>query len=140
MEVRCRPLSLEELEVEVGHIYQYLVAEKIDKLEIAYGWTCNLDIDELYTPRTIYTTDLLTFVADSRGNGVFKLGDSDMHINSLDGGVRFDLCHESDIHFEGSKERQNNFSLVGRAWDTNRMSLRKKRTELTERGGAPDRQ
>ena len=109
MEVRCRPLSLEELEVEVGHIYQYLVAEKIDKLEIAYGWACNLDIDELYTPRTIYTTDLLTLVADSRENGVFKLGDSDMHINSLDGGVRFDLCHESDIHFEGSKEKAEQF-------------------------------
>ena len=71
-------------------------------LDVSYGWACRLGIDELYTDHRIESHRLLDFVDESTRQGVFTLGQSDLHIQGADIGFSFLLCHESDVHFESA--------------------------------------
>ena len=103
-EIRCRPLDIAELEGELGFIRDYLTKAGGISLDVMYGWACNLHQDELYRTHSTRVDQLLDFISDSRAKGIFVLGECDMHIESPERNIRIDLCHESDIHFQGSKE------------------------------------
>ncbi len=44
------------------------------------------------------------FIEDSIAQGIFKLGGSDLLIDSPDAKVRIVVCHESDIHLDGTDD------------------------------------
>ncbi len=57
-------------------------------------------MDELWHPTEINTLELAAFVEQSVRDGIFQFGGSDLHVEDVDGTIKFRLCHERDIHFE----------------------------------------
>ena len=114
MQVRTEPLTDALFEREIGHVYELCLEFDPEQLDVAYGWACNLDMDDLWKNNRIRTNDLAAFVNRSTSEGIVELGGSDLHIKGVNSSFAFTLCHEADIHFESPKP-----SLVARvtgAW------------------------
>ena len=72
------------------------------RLTVSYGWSCNLHQDLLYKHMTVPVDVFPYFIKDSIEHRIFEICSSDLWIESPDSNVRILLCHESDIHIDGS--------------------------------------
>jgi len=70
---------------------------------VSYGWGCRLEIDDLWQGRPVPTTGLRAFIRESIERGVFPLGDGDLFIEAPSKLFRFQICHESDLHFRSEE-------------------------------------
>jgi len=74
-------------------------------LTISYGWSCNLHHDLWYKKMTVPLDVFPYFIEDSIDQRIFEICNSDLLIESPDSNVRILLCHESDIHIDGSDDQ-----------------------------------
>ena len=72
--------------------------------KVMYGWQCELPIDDLWQEQLLKVTEIPTFVSSSMERRIFKPGSSDLFVESSDGSLSVQLCHESDIHLTSSSE------------------------------------
>ena len=99
MEVRTESL-------EKSRLQERLQCLQLDPhhVNVSYGWACNLDVDSLWQDQRIPTSELGSFVERAILNGIFELGESDLHINGTARAFSFTLCHESDLHFKSDDQ------------------------------------
>lgn len=71
-------------------------------LTLSYGWGCNLHPDLWYKPMNVGLDLFPYFIQDSLAQGIFQIGQSDLLIESPDSHLQLLLCHESDIHIDGT--------------------------------------
>ena len=69
-----------------------------------YGWACNLHADLLYKPMSIPLDVFPYFIQDSIEQRIFAMCGSDLLIESPDSAVRILICHESDVHLDGTDD------------------------------------
>ena len=73
-------------------------------LTVSYQWGCFLDNDLCFTPMC-WPLDLFpVFLADSIHKNIVMLGESELLIVSEDASLRILVCHESDIHLDGTDD------------------------------------
>ena len=73
-------------------------------LTVSYQWGCNLHNDLCFTPMC-WPLDLFSdFLADSIDQKIVKLGESELLIESADSNLKILVCHESDIHLDGTDD------------------------------------
>ena len=113
-EVRTEPLRGDRLQAQLGALCELCTRFEPGELNVSYGWACNLEVDDLWKARSISASSLSSFIDESISNGVFELGESDLHIKGTSVEFEFTLCHESDLHFESPDESL--VSLVTEAW------------------------
>lgn len=73
-------------------------------LKAYYGWACNLHADLLYKPMCIPLDVFPYFIEDSIEQRIFEICGSDLLIESPDSNLQILICHESDIHLDGSDD------------------------------------
>ena len=71
---------------------------------IHYGWGCNAHQDLLYQPMPVLLEAFPQFLEESIEQKIFDFGDCDLLIDSVNGELKILLCHESDIHIDGSND------------------------------------
>lgn len=67
-----------------------------------YEFGCNLHDDLLYRSMSVGTDWLARFIRDSLERGIVVPGQSDFRIRVGDGRLDILICHEGDIHLNGS--------------------------------------
>ena len=72
------------------------------KLTVSYGGGCNLHPDLWHKPMNVGLDLFPYFIEDSVAQGIFQIGESDLLIESPDSRLQVLLCHESDIHIDGT--------------------------------------
>jgi hypothetical protein len=104
MEVRTSPLNEPQLEQELDYLIALLARQGLRELHFAFGWDCNLSIDDMWQYQPIKVEELPSFISGAEERGIFTLGKGDLFFrcNSFE----FVLCHESDIHLEFFDSRQ----------------------------------
>ena len=101
-EVRTESLAGSQLQDGVLEIVGLLRSWALDRVDLSYGWGCNLPMDKLWRPQQIDAAQLGAFVEQSVAEGTFRFGQCDLHIEDLRRTLKFTICHESDIHFESA--------------------------------------
>ena len=71
---------------------------------VFYGWACNLHHDLLHKPMQVPLEVFPYFIEDSVEQRIFEVCCSDLVIESPDAAIRILLCHESDIHLDGTDD------------------------------------
>ena len=69
-----------------------------------YGWASNLHPDLWHLPMSVPLDVFSYFIEDSILQGIYDIGGSDLLIHSPDSTVRILLCHESDVHIDGTND------------------------------------
>jgi hypothetical protein len=69
-----------------------------------YGWLSNLHADLWYKPMSVPLDVFPYFIEDSISHGIYDIGVSDLLIHSPDSTVRILLCHEFDVHIDGTND------------------------------------
>ena len=77
-------------------------------LTVYYGWACNLHSDLWYKPMSVSLDVFPYFIDDSTEQRIFEFCGSDLLVDSPDSNVRILICHESDIHLDGSDDEAIN--------------------------------
>ena len=113
-EVTTEPLGIEQLQAMVPSIIRFLSAWGRDRVEVKYGYACNLPIDQLWRPIEVETLLLEAFVQRSVRDGVFQFGQCDLHIEDPAHTLEFKLSHESDIYFASTD--RSLVDQVTKAW------------------------
>jgi len=73
-------------------------------LTVSYGWSCNLHQDLLYKNMTVPLDVFPYFIEDSVEQKIYEICESDLLIETPDSNVKILLCHESDIHIDGTDD------------------------------------
>ncbi len=73
-------------------------------LNISYGLGCCIHQDLWYKSMNVPLDVFPYFIEDSVGQGIYQICGSDLLIESPDSNVKILLCHESDIHIDGSDD------------------------------------
>lgn len=73
-------------------------------LTVYYGWDCNLQPDLLYEPMGVALDLFPYFIEHSIEQGIFEVGGSDLLIETPESNVKITICHESDIHLDGTDD------------------------------------
>jgi len=73
-------------------------------LTVYYGWDCNLHSDLCYKPMAVPLDVFPYFIDDSIEQRIFQIGGSDLLIASPDSNLKILICHESDIHLDGTDD------------------------------------
>ena len=73
-------------------------------LTARYGWGCKLHPDLWYKPMGVPLEVFPYFVEDSIEQRIFVVGGSDLSIESPDAQLRILLCHEADVHLDGTDD------------------------------------
>ncbi|MGX1203757.1 hypothetical protein [Marinobacter sp. MBR-105] len=107
MEVRTSPLSESQLQQEIDYLAAFLTREGIRELHVAFGWDCNLSIDDMWQYQPLNTEKLSSFLSEAEERGIFTLGRGDLFFRCKN--FEFVLCHEADIHLESFQSRQIEF-------------------------------
>ncbi len=71
-------------------------------LTVYYGWASNLHTDLWHKPMGVPLEVFPYFIEDSIEQRIFQIGGSDLIVHSPDGNLRILLCHEADIHLDGT--------------------------------------
>ncbi|HSR08490.1 MAG TPA: hypothetical protein VLM42_15155 [Bryobacteraceae bacterium] len=103
-EIATNPLSVEQLEKSIPEVTEFLLVLGT-KVNVEYGWACNLPIDQLWQTKQMDLSHLQEFIEKSRKSGILELGASDLHVSDIEGHWSFTLCHESDFHFVSSDRK-----------------------------------
>lgn len=107
MEVRTGPLSESQLEQEIDNLAGLLARKGLRELQVAFGWDCNLSIDEMWQYQPVKSAELSSFISGAEERGILTLGKGDLFCRCEN--FEFILCHESDIHLESFESRQVEF-------------------------------
>ena len=112
-EVRTESLIGSQLQDGVPEIVSALRSWGLDRVDLSYGWGCNLPMEKLWRPQQIDAAQLGAVIEQSVADGTFRFGHGDLHIEDLRRTLKFTICHESYIHFE-SANRQLVDEIVSR--------------------------
>jgi hypothetical protein len=121
MEIRTNILIPAQIEAEIDEFVTFLNTKGINDLTVMYGWACNLNYKELYQKIPLATEKLKQFIVQSIENGVYKIGQCDLFIQTNQDELEFVLCHEADIHFKTTnallvQEMKSNWQAKDYQW------------------------
>src|SRR5687768_15887041 len=94
-------LDFEQLDAEVVNIADDLLAFGVETAFVTFGFGCERGKAVQWEEIPVPVRDLVQFVAESESEGMFELGEADLHVRA--GGVEFLLCHERDVHCSGEE-------------------------------------
>ncbi len=112
MGLRTDTLNTEAIWGEIKAIANFFQKKGIREVSISYGFSCNTT--EIYIPIRIPVTDILPFIQRSVRQGIYQVGQGELHIEGGDPPMLFVLCHAGDIHFES--EADSDSIEVERYW------------------------
>ena len=104
-EIVTNSLSVEKLQESIPEMARFLELVERKRISVEYGWGCNLPTSQLWNPMPMEPSQLEEFFEESRKNGTFTLGSSDLTIRDVEGSMSFTICHESDLHFVSGDKR-----------------------------------
>lgn len=120
MRIATAQLDNNDLNAIIDYLILFFSKNKSVEVNIMYGWDCNTE--NLYTDIKTRVEYIKLFIQKSEIDGIFTLGKSDLYIQSLDGQFGFQLCHESDAHFEAKD--MNLLEKVEKDWSTKYKTYR----------------
>lgn len=112
MGLRTDTLNTEAIWGEIKAIAKFFQNKGIREVSISYGFACNTT--EIYIPIKIPVAEILAFVQRSIREGIYQVGQGELHIQGGDPPMLFVLCHAGDIHFESDADSVS--SEVERVW------------------------
>jgi len=65
-----------------------------------FGWDSNLDMNDMWQDMPVPLKDVVEFVLAAERAGTVTIGKSDIFVSGA--GLKFTLCHESDVHIEAT--------------------------------------
>ena len=105
MGVRTDTLDTDQLWEEIEAIAAFFLKQGIRKVAVSYGLACNTS--QIYIPVLVPVAEILLFVQRSICEGIYQLGQGELHIQGGDPPMLFVLCHAGDIHFESETQSAN---------------------------------
>src|SRR5262245_60616798 len=115
-----RLLERSSILAELGFACTRLMQAGVNEVEFMFGWGCELPDDQLWQRQTVRTETVQALVLEAERDEKLILGDGDVFVESAD--FKLLLCHESDIHVEGSSplvqevvERWRRLEILGPA-------------------------
>jgi hypothetical protein len=99
IEIACGPISESALLDELPFVCSLFIEIRAVTVSVQYGWACNEEIDALWHPEEITTSDLPAWIDRSIRQRIYQPGRSDVFIDAR-GRLKVLLCHEADIHVE----------------------------------------
>jgi hypothetical protein len=97
-EIACGPISESAVLEEIPFVCSLFVEIRAAAGIVQYGWACNAEIDALWQPEEITTSELPVWIDRSITEGIYQPGRADVFIEAR--GLKIQLCHEADIHVE----------------------------------------
>jgi hypothetical protein len=74
-------------------------------LVVFYGAGCRLHMDLCFKPMQWPLHLFKDFLTESLGQQIFEFGQADLLIESPDSNLQIVICHELDIHLDGTDDR-----------------------------------
>ena len=84
----------------------------LEEVAIAFGWDSNLPIEQMWQEHCVPIGEVMAFVAEAERSGISEVGASDIFVESP--GFLLTLCHEGDVHVEGSSAL---VEQLARSWE-----------------------
>ena len=100
LELTSRTINRAEFDAYLNRIQDYLVSIECGVVKVAWGWGCNLELEELWIYREISVELLHDYISKASLENVFIPNEADVFVQSINGEFEFTLSHEADIHFE----------------------------------------
>lgn len=114
MGFRTDTLNTEEIWGEIEAIASFFDERGIHEVAVSYGYSCKTA--QIYEPITVPVDDILAFVQRSIHQGIYVVGQGELHIEGGDPPMLFVLCHAGDIHFESEEDTAS--SEVEHLWSS----------------------
>ncbi len=105
MELISGRITSDEMLEELDAFVQILRDAKIATASVSFGCGCSVEGLVQAEDVPVATDELVGFIEDSEGRGVFTLGEDNLAIRSGVRGLCFLLCHEHDVHFAARDAR-----------------------------------
>jgi hypothetical protein len=102
IEYRTKPLSRKQLFDELAYVIRALRDIGSTECKLMFGWDSNLPVDDMWKDMVIPIENIVSYLAQSEGQGTITVGRSDVIVN--DSNLEFVLCHESDVHVSGNSD------------------------------------
>jgi hypothetical protein len=99
-EYRTKQIQRDPMIAELNACCVALRQSNLDHASVCFGWASNLPIDEMWKEQNVALADIAVFIADAEISGIVKVGESDISIAIPE--FTFTLCHEGDVHVEGT--------------------------------------
>jgi hypothetical protein len=96
------PDELREFAEALPSVFRELFGDR--SFSASYGWGCNIHVDLWYKPMCVGPDGFRWLIEDSTEQKIFEFGNSDLLIDSPDSTMQITICHESDIHLDGSDD------------------------------------
>ena len=82
-------------------------------LVVFYGAGCRLHMDLCFKPMQWPLHLFKDFLTESLGQQIFEFGQADLLIESPDSNLQIVICHELDIHLDGTDDRAIGIIMAG---------------------------
>jgi len=128
MELTTGLLTQEQMQAELDAILSLLTGSESRDVEIMYGFGCQ--VEEPYQTLTVSVAALSAFISQAQREGVWRLGEDDLHITVSDPDTEYLLCHESDVHVTSVDSQVLKFFTT--RWLTQGYTAHQKRDEKWE--------
>ncbi len=112
MGLRTATLNIDEIWGEIEAIASFFIKKGIRDVAVSYGLSCNTS--QIYVPFRVPVAEILPFVQRSIREGIYKVGQGELHIQGGDPPMLFVLCHAGDIHFESEADSVS--SEIEKSW------------------------
>jgi hypothetical protein len=99
-EYRTKPLESVLLRAELETACCALRDAGLCDVEVGFGWDSDLPIEEMWEGRSVSIDGVVSFVTEAERSGIAQIGKSDIFLELTD--FVFTLCHEGDLHVQGS--------------------------------------
>jgi hypothetical protein len=104
MEITSGTLASEQMWEELKYLTRTLSASGYSEIAVYWGWGCELPIDDLWKTEVIPVARLIEHAERGAGAGLFRMGSGDLFVVAPDKTFKFQFCHDSDLHFETSRD------------------------------------
>ena len=112
MGLRTATLNTDEIWGEIEAIALFFRKKGIREVAVSYGFSCNTS--QIYIPITVPVAEILPFIQRSIREGIYKVGQGELHIQGGNPPMLFILSHTGDIHFESEADSVS--SEIEKSW------------------------
>ena len=110
MKVISEKINIDQFHAEVNFIISFLEENDVAIVKVAWGYSCDLNVDEMWDYEDIRVEHLKKFINNGIDSGIYSPNESDFFIEDLDSLFEFKMCHESDVHFK-SEDKNLHFKV-----------------------------
>ena len=98
IEIVTETIKADQIKGEIPIITDLLAKHGCSLVHVTFGRACNLEHDNLYKQILINVKSLQSFIEGSVNQNIYRYGESDLWINSIDQSAIFQLSHDSRIY------------------------------------------